>query len=278
MFKYKVYISYPEENKNYAKWLKGVFEINGIEAIVPDYSGYDIMKMSEQIQKADKVLIICSRNMTVSGIQSKETEEAFTTKKDKIISVLVEKCNIEGQYNYYFTAAKRFEIYKEKAKVLQSIIGYIKSDENVENPLFEKGQLKYDVSLLSEEDIDNLLKGNASSKGIRNFFSPFFRMYSRNETVNYALKCYSWIFGMISGVVAFFGLINMFDTFNGSKNDVLVRIFLYILVFIVLFMLWNLSYFPAVYMAKLRIKSKPGIVAAVILSLWLLNLLIELIW
>ena len=278
MFKYKVYISYPDEDKNYAMWFKGIFEVNGIEAVVPDYFQYDITKMSEQMQSAHKVLIICSRNMKATGFQSKEAEEAFKTKKDKIISVSVEKCNIEGQYNYYFTAAERFEVYKEKAKVLQSIIGYIKADESSPNPLFVNGQLKYDVSLLSEEHIDDLLKGNTPSTGIRSLFSPFMRMYSGNETVNYALKCYTWVFGAIFGVVAFCWLVNMFDMFFHFRTEILFRNLMCIAVFPVLFLLWNLSYFPAVYIAKLRIKRKPGIVAAVFLSLWLFYLLIELIW
>ena len=161
MEKKKVFISYSQDDVTYAKWLCGILELNGITTILPDHNNYDIEETMSMLGDCDAFVSLYSKNIKQSDNQSKETEFAFNSQKP-FFFLMLNKCELEGQYNYYLSRGERFDIYKNKAKMLRLLIGRIK---NTDDSDYRKNKLESQhIELLNEDDIDFILSGQKKKK------------------------------------------------------------------------------------------------------------------
>jgi len=270
----KVFVSYSVEDITYAKWLGNVLRTNGINVVLSDYTDYEISKAIADIDEADAFVALYSSKTKQIDNQSKETEHAFKTKK-RIFSVIADKCTIEGQYNYYLSQGERFEIYKNKSKALRLLIGQIKQ-ESVYGDIKIKN---YHLDLLDEDDIDFIISGQKKKKKFPAQFSPFSRLYSKHPTVNFALKCFSAMCAipLVMCLFVFIGNIYAFLTMLILEEDVsdIESMFFSVIGALGVLGIWNLAYFPSVFIAKLGVKSKFLTVVLSILTLYVATMFIE---
>ena len=269
MEKKKVFISYSQDDVTYAKWLCGILEINDIVAVLPDRNNYDIEETMSILDDCDAFVSLYSKNIKQSDNQSKETEFAFNTQKP-FFFLMLNRCELEGQYNYYLSRGERFDMYKNKAKTLRLLIGRIK---NTDISDYRKNKLdSHHIELLDEEDIDFILSGQKKKKTFWQKISPFSRICSKHPIVNFALKCYSIILGIPFVVFTGSLLLGIYGVFTGlllGESFVeLNKLFVMMLADVILILVWNLTYYPSIIIAKSGIKNKLLISVIVFLSVF----------
>lgn len=268
-----IYISSCEQDIKYAKWIAAILEVNGFSTTLPNYSRYDIEQATALLDSSDAVLILCSSKMKASDYQSKETDHAFNQGKP-LISILIDKCDIDDQYNYYLSGCRRFELYKNRAKIMRLLVAEIKkATQNEENSYQEYKVSKYNVDLLSESDIDKILSEDGKQISFFARISPFSRLYTVNPTVKFALKCYTFIFTPIFALVFLASIANIIDSIKYPTLHNLKSGIPYVLILIFSIplglILWNASYYPSLLIAKLKIKNRFLIILSVMISLWI---------
>ena len=251
MEKRNAFISYSEEKVAYAKWLAKIFEVNGLTVYLSDNNA-EIN--TDKIDSADAFVLIYSADAKKRDIRSTETEYAVNQNK-KIFTVITERCSVDGQYSYYLSGQERFEIYKNRGKNLRLLVGQIRRLENMDPDEYVGYKpVSYDVSLLSEEDIDRLLSEEKKKTPFYKWLTPFSRLYVTNPTVRTALKYYTVL------LCALFVLV-LISAMTESDPD--VALLVSAAVFVILFIFWHCSYYASVLIAKLKIKNKRGIILAI---------------
>ena len=258
MEKKTIYISFPVEDAKTAMWISAILEVNGFLTVIPDYSQYEIEKAGATIDECDAVLILCSSNTMEVDFQSKEADHAFNARKP-LISVIIDRGYLEEHLSYYFSGRPGFEIYKNRAKGMKLLIEELKRKvKDNEAGYCESKIAKLHIDLLEESDIEYIVSGNDKKR--RFCISPFMRLYAKNPAVRFALKCYTAFFGW------FFILLLLSTVLNGTFGSVL----LFLGGSAGMFILWHLSYYASVFIAKLKIKNRFLIILMVFISLALL--------
>lgn len=256
-----IFISYANEAEPWAKWLRAVFEANGLTCYVSEHSDYDISVTTDKIDAARTFVLIQSKDLKKSDYSSKETEHAFKKKKPRF-PVAVSKTPVD-QYLYYFPRQKRYELYRKRSVQIKLLIGAIKNTLGKPEDYKKIKIEKYDVNLLCEADVDRILSGE--KKGISiDLLSPFSRLYSNHDTVKTALKVYTVPNALIYGM----GLMSLV-----SQNDIewYIKLMLYAVITAFCLGLWNISYYPSVLIAKLGIRGKAmTVIASIVLAIMII--------
>jgi len=120
-----IFISYKSEEFEIASLIRSILEANHLSCwmapqSIPGGSSY-AEEINSAISECSVFVLILSEKAQQSKWISKEIDIALNTNK-RVMTVLIEDCNITGAFNYYLTDVQRYNAYENMSSALKKLI------------------------------------------------------------------------------------------------------------------------------------------------------------
>ncbi len=124
-----VFISYKAEEYSYAKWIKEIFEKNGISCWlapddIPGGSNY-ARTIPTAIDNCQFFVLLLSSKAQESVFVSKEVNKAINSKK-RIMPFMIEECQLIREFEFYLSDVQHYRAYLNVAEATRQLLTEIK--------------------------------------------------------------------------------------------------------------------------------------------------------